>query len=90
MRIITGLLCAIVVLLIVDLGLPASPTTEAQSPTPLFVYFGQTQGSNMYLDPVTRHVWIMVDLGRVEPIRGVSFSAAGGWGGVSWPLIIDI
>ncbi|HJN19272.1 MAG TPA: discoidin domain-containing protein, partial [Armatimonadota bacterium] len=38
----------------------------------------------------TRHVWIMADLGRVEPIAGVSFSTAGGWGGVSWPLMIDI
>ena len=38
----------------------------------------------------TRHVSITVDLGNVEPIQGVSYSTAGGWGGVSWPVMIDL
>lgn len=38
----------------------------------------------------TDGVNITVDLGRVEPINGVSFSTAGGQGGVNWPSVIEV
>ena len=37
-----------------------------------------------------RYVSMTVDLGKVEPIKGIVFRTAGGHGGVGWPIIMDI
>ena len=37
-----------------------------------------------------RYVSMTVDLGKVEPIKGVVYRTAGGHGGVGWPIIMDI
>ncbi|MBU0477150.1 hypothetical protein KKC91_01080 [bacterium] len=37
-----------------------------------------------------KQVIITIDLGRVEPIKGISFSTAAGIAGVNWPLAIYI
>lgn len=49
-----------------------------------------TQKGTVGWNPTSRQVIITVDLGQVEPIRGVSFNTAAGRAGADWPLEIFI
>ncbi|NOX55066.1 MAG: discoidin domain-containing protein [Planctomycetes bacterium] len=51
-------------------------------------YFWTQKGTVGWQRP--RYVTITVDLGRVEPIQGVSMTTAAGTAGVTWPLAVHI